>query len=138
MLVLAHRFRRTTLVAVFCVAFLLGLGIARVIALTYIELAISVFGLCLTVHYRRLAALCMVLLVGICIGGLRGTAYMHKLSVYDGLYDHTVTIVGKASGDGVYGTKTQLAFDLKDAHVEGRDGMNLVGTIGVSGFGENM
>ncbi|MDB5182131.1 MAG: hypothetical protein JWP13_894, partial [Candidatus Saccharibacteria bacterium] len=48
------------------------------------------------------------------------------------------TLVGTAAADGTYGKKSQLSFDIKNAHLESKPSNKLVGVIGVSGFGENM
>ena len=63
---------------------------------------------------------------------------MEKLAANSTFFDQKVTLIGKAGGDGVYGRKSQLTFDLKNAYVASGDQTVLVGKIGVSGFGENM
>ncbi len=88
----------------------------------------------MAVRSRRLAALLCVVLLGVALGGMRGSAYMARLARYDLIADQKAILVGKAVDDAGYGKQKQLTFDLTDAHVNGT-GEPLVGRIGVSGFG---
>jgi competence protein ComEC len=49
-----------------------------------------------------------------------------------------VTVIGFADSDAVYGDKTQIVFDLSHVQVVSPHSINLVGKIGVKGFGESM
>lgn len=130
-----YRFRRSTLVAVFCASVLIGIGLSRVFAFSAVY-AIGSGCVLLSLMYRRtLAVAALTILVGLCIGGWRGSIYMHRLAEYKPFLDQKVTLVGTAAADGAYSRKSQLSFDIKDIRIEGRP---LVGTVGVSGFGENM
>ncbi|HSH18731.1 MAG TPA: ComEC/Rec2 family competence protein [Candidatus Saccharimonadales bacterium] len=135
--VFGHRFRRTTLVAVFCAAVLVGIGLARVVhfELSWLLLA-GLFLLC-TARQQRMAVLLLAVLAGVCLGGWQGTRYMDMLAQYASYANQTVTLVGRAAGDGTYGRQSQLTFDLQDVEVAG-GGEKLVGVVGVSGFGENV
>lgn len=138
--VLTHRFRRTTLVAVFCASVLMGIGIARIMPFDVWWLVCGAILLIVIAVRQSLAVLCTVILVGLCLGGFRGTDYMHRLAVNETFFDQKVTIVGSVAGDGVYGRQKALTFDIKNAYVAGEAGKHttLTGKIGVSGFGENM
>lgn len=133
----AHRFRRTTLVAVFCASVLLGIGAARSVEFAGWWALLAVVLFIAMARQRRLAVLCLAILAGVCLGGWQGTRYMHMLATYDGYVDQKVTLVGKAAGDGVYGRKKQLTYDLTNVRVAGEPHTSLVGVVGVSGFGEN-
>lgn len=135
-----RRFRRTTLIAVFCAAVLIGIGLSRVLAFES-TWALAASGLVLaTLRKPRIALLLAVLLAGICIGGVRGSVYMQKLAVNQGFYNTKVTIIGQAAADGVYDQKRQrqLKFEITNVYVAGSPATPLAGTIGVSGFGENV
>jgi competence protein ComEC len=133
-----HRFRRTTLVAVFCAAILIGTGLARVVSFELsLCLASCLLVLCLA-RQRRIVLLLAVVLAGVCLGGYRGTQYMGKLAVNETFYDQKVTLVGSVAGDGVYGRQKQLTFDLQNVRVADDENTRFVGKVGVSGFGENM
>jgi competence protein ComEC len=83
-----------------------------------------------------MSAVLLSILVGLLIGGWRGSDYMSRLQLYQTYYDQKVTIIGTANADGSYNKKSMLAFDLKQSYVAGSN-TPLAGTIGVSGFGEN-
>lgn len=136
-----HRFRRTTLVAVFCAAILGGIGLSRIVDFPLVLLAFGAVMIFLTGRWRSLSTLLLVALVGLCIGGLRGSAYMIKLADYEPYYNQKIVLVGTAKDDAAYNERKQLEFDLKDARVVHADGTTsdlLVGRIGVSGFGANV
>ncbi len=78
-----------------------------------------------------------LLILGVIFGLLRGTQYMEKRAVYDRLERQSVTLIGTANTDAVYGARYQLTFDMRDASVVS-SGLDLVGTLQVSGFGESM
>lgn len=137
--VMAHRFRRTTLVAVFCASVLIGIGLARVVVFEAAWFAGAILLLACLARQRRIAVLSLAVLAGLCLGGWQGTRYMYMLQAYEGYVDQKVTMVGQAGGDGVYGKRKALTFDLKNVRVNGDGGSKeLVGVVGVSGFGENM
>lgn len=135
---LGHRFRRSTLVAVFCAGVLAGIGMSRIISFEAAWIVVSILLLAVFVRHRRMAVVVLAILVGVCFGGWRGSVHMDKLALYQPLYDQKVTLIGTAGGDGTYGRGKQLSFDLKNAVVAGGSSEKLVGKVGVSGFGENM
>lgn len=128
-------YRRTTLIAVFCLSVLAGIGLARRVELPVLSL--PMFGLIWLVAVRHKTGLLLaVVLLGSAVGIVRGDVYMSRLSNYQPLYGWKVIVIGTAVDDAGYGRQKQLAFDLKDARVGGR-GEPLVGKLGVSGFGSN-
>jgi competence protein ComEC len=134
---LGHRFRRTTLVAVFCAAVLGGIAVSRFTGFGISLVGLSLLLLVVGLRHLRLAALLAVVLAGVCIGGLRGTGYMEKLVQYEGIYNQKIVLVGQAVDDAGYGKQSQLSFDLTGARLDGT-GRPLIGKIGVSGFGTNV
>lgn len=135
--VFSHRFRRTTLVAVFCAAVLAGIGLARFTSFAAPWAIASGVLLVLLARSRRFVVLILALAVGLALGGWRGSVYMQRLTGYAPYVDHKITVVGTAVADGSYNSKSQLAFDLTNAYVADSGHAKLIGTIGVSGFGEN-
>jgi competence protein ComEC len=122
---------------VFCAALLGGIGLARGMSFDYSLIVLSLCLLLACVRRQGLAALLAVALLGVSVGGLRGTVYMQRLAQYDTVYNQKVVLIGTAVDDAGYGRQSQLSFDLTDARVEGK-GEPLVGRIGVSGFGTNV
>lgn len=135
---LEHRFRRPTLVAVFCAAVLIGTGLARVIAFEAVWIVPVLLVAVATFRRQSLAVLTTLLLLGVCVGGLQGTRYMQRLVAYEPLYDTKVVLIAKAAEDSSYGKKKQVKFDVKHARTADGRPVKLVGKIGVSGFGENV
>jgi competence protein ComEC len=123
-------------VAVFCAAIVCGIGLSRVVSFEGLWIIIGLGLLVLFAHRRRMSAVLLSILVGLLIGGWRGSDYMSRLQLYQPYYDQKVTIIGTANADGSYNKKSMLAFDLKQSYVAGSN-TPLAGTIGVSGFGEN-
>lgn len=128
------RFRRTTVIIWGLIAFLTGLGLARL----KVNFSIWLIGLCLvalvlTFRRKNFVTLACVIVFGIFLGLWRGGIYMKKLLVYKPLYYHKVLVVGRVDTDGIY-EKSQLAFDLVEANAAGQ---KLVGKIGVKSFGAN-
>ena len=135
---LGYRFRRTTLVAVFCASIIAGLGISRIVEFGILSVAASLTLLVCFAYTRRLVVFVAAILAGLCLGGFQGSIYMQKLAAYEQVNNQKVTIIGQAAGDAAYNQRSQVSFVLKNARVQGRDSLALVGKIGVSGFGENM
>ena len=134
-----YKFRRTTLIAVFLTAVLVGLGLAR----TKIEFqiwwpAVSLLLIIITLRRARVMFVVPIMLLGLCIGWWRGSAYMSLLDNYNNLYKNNVVVAGVADSDAVYGDKSQISFDLGQIKVIAPYRIDLVGKIGVKGFGEPM
>lgn len=133
----SHQFRRTTLALCLCLAFLVGVGLARGGKLVdsswwWLCLAPAVFSL----RRRKLWALLWVVLLGLSLGWWRGSLYMTKLADYQYYFGKKVTISAIASQDAAYNKYHQLTFDTKNVTVEST-GQTLTGKISLSGFGLN-
>lgn len=133
--VLGPRLRRTTVIALFCGAILAGIGLSRIATFSgWLAIAACILGY---VMYRRGSLVVIAAIAaGICLGGWRGDVTMQRLGLYNNYSSQKITIVGTAASDAVYGRQKQLSFDLSSIRVQ--NGPPLVGTVGVSGFGENM
>ncbi len=133
---MAHRFRRTTLLLAFYIGIVGGVGLARTgfgLAGVWCWPAASLAALSWRRH--NLLTLCLVLTLGLSCGWCRGSAYAHRLSVYDDFYYRDVTIAARAMNDASYGKTKQLAFDAGGVVLD--DGARLPGKIQLSAFGVN-
>lgn len=129
------RQRRTTLILVVLLSFLTGLAVAKVDYKTPLWLVI--FGgllIWISLHHKVLL-LPGLMLIGLTVGWWRGSVIATRLHNYDQLMANKVVLVGRAETDATYDNRSQLSFDLSNIQVEQPISQNLVGKIGVSGFG---
>lgn len=133
-----YRFRRTTLLLVFCLSFLVSVGIARLgWALRPPPFWLCLIGFALLLARRLpLLLLVIVLFCGAFLGGWRGNLYVQKLNQFEALYGQKVALEITANEDAVYGKKSQITFVAVDI-VDARSGQKLPGKLSVSGFGLN-
>lgn len=129
-----HRFRRTTLQLIGFLAFLAGVGLARLgypLSAGWWLLALLIVAL----SYRRrsLWALAAILWFGLALGLWRGATYVQRLAAYEPLFKHAVVMTVRATDDAVYGQNSQLSFDAD--HILLTDGRQLTGKLQISGFG---
>lgn len=103
--------RRTTLISVWCAAFLAGIGLARLGWIPSIWTVLcSSSGLVVTARGRSRLVVVFALAGGLLLGCYRGGVYMQRLRPYNYLYQHTVSMRVVAQTDGVYSNE-QLSFD---------------------------
>ncbi|MDO8591829.1 MAG: ComEC/Rec2 family competence protein [bacterium] len=139
-----RRFRRTTLITIFCLAVLAGLGLARKVNFDLPIWSILLIAPCLLLlKLKKITSLLLVVFLGLSLGLWRGGVYMQKLGQLKSLTGQNVTIEATATSDSVYAQATQLEFTASHAHlVQGTslysDGKVLAGNFKVSGFGEAM
>jgi len=130
------RFRRTTLFIVGMTAFLAGLGLARTrLSLDVNWVWLSAILLIIAIWRRHFSIVFFVAIFGLTLGWWRGTGYIQKLANYDSLNKRAVIVTGRADTDGIY-DGSQLSFDLTNITVHDPEEINLIGKIGVKGFGE--
>jgi competence protein ComEC len=91
----------------------------------------------LIISLPRHNAVTALLLVLLCfgIGWWRGSVVKQQFAVYNSLAKQQVTIVGRVTEDGVYGTRYQLTFGLDHSRVLAPYTTDLPGRVQVSGFG---
>jgi competence protein ComEC len=131
-----YRIRRTWLWLIAFMAIIAGLGLART-GYRFNGLWCGI-GLAVLLTSLRTPSLLTVILVvawGISVGWWHGSLYMSKLSAYQGLYYHKLTITARAQTDGVYGNHSQISFNGNQVRLP--DGKTLSGQIQISGFGLN-
>ena len=136
-----RRWKRTTIVLVGCVMFLVGLGLAHkhiavpgfaVVVMTFVSAA-------MVWKFRRaLSAFVAVIVFGLLLGIWRGAVYLHQLQPYHRLGFRPVTLIGTANIDAVYGTNTQLSFIVRDVTITKPYMQKVPGTVKVQGFGPVM
>lgn len=85
-------------------------------------------------HNMLTLTLFIVLFFG--IGWWRGSVYMEKLAVHESFHYEKVTVIGKATEDGIYGQRYQLEFPITDVQIIAPEETRLVGNLTVRGFGE--
>jgi ComEC/Rec2-related protein len=124
--------RRTTLVACFCAALLVGLGIGRVFTINSFVIWISLVVWLVMVWFGSRGLLLVLIILGVSIGAHRAGALARQVAGYDSLFGHLITVQGSAVDDAVYGKQTQLVFDVQHITYEGK---TLPGKLGIKGFG---
>lgn len=136
--IVRYRLRRPVLIIAACLALFAGVFLARVIAFEDARW-LWIIAVPLYVSLRSHNAVTLVLLVALflCLGWWRGSAYMQKLAVHQALQHQTVTLVGHATEDAVYGKRYQLEFAVDQVQISDPAATPLVGSLAVSGFGES-
>ncbi len=132
------KYHRTTLITLFCLSILGGLGLARVINFTPQIWLLTLSPLLLAARKQRIIGLYLLVLMGFGVGLWRGTVYMQKLSMLDSYIGQKVTVQGKVLADSVYGKNSQVDFQIGGVWLLGPDSHPLTGKIRVSGFGIHM
>lgn len=131
-----YRFRRTSLVFVICLAFLIGAGLAKALHGDFRWWWLLLAPVILTVRKRTLLTVFWMALLGLALGLWRGDIYQHKLARFGQYYDRKVTITAVASQDAAYNKYKQLQFDVRNVTVADT-GEKLTGKVSLSGFGLN-
>lgn len=133
-----QRYRRTTLIAVGCLAALAGIGLARRIDFDF-GLIFLLFAPLLVMLLRKpRTALLAAVLIGLGLGLLRGSIYMQHLAEIQKYSGQKVTIEATVLSDAVYGYGSQLEFTAGSLRVVTPTNEILKGKIRASGFGEPM
>ena len=134
--VLRFQFLRTVLVSMACVAFGLGVVLARERPLHTVLWLWAVLPPALLFFRRRtLPALLLLLLLFGGLGWWRGSGVMRQMAVYQEFSKRKVVVVGTATIDGVYGKNSQLTFSLDHARMVQPARVPLPGALNVGGFG---
>jgi competence protein ComEC len=134
--VFAYRLRRSVLVIGCCLALFGGLIVARWQALDtswWLWLILPAAVLSLRFH----SAVTLVLLMGLffSLGWFRGTSYVEKVAVHQSFHFETVTVMGRATDDAVYGRRSQLEFTIADVRLRAPEATPLIGNLTIRGFG---
>lgn len=117
-------------------SFLAGLGLARL--RWQISAAWMILSFVFVAAFARRKNLVLALAVvafGMLAGLWRGGQYMELVGNYDNLYGQKITLVGTATDDAIYANGGQLSFDADHLEVTSPVQTELVGKIGIKGFG---
>lgn len=126
------RFRRTTLLLWFFVALLCGLFYSKFTTPLSLMWLLASATLLVLLPRKDLYTLAAVVIVGCTFGWWRGGVLQQQAAIYNDLYKEKITLVGRATQDGAYDDKSQLAFTIEKAQTNGQ---RLPGKIKISGFG---
>ena len=133
------KFKRTTLITLGLAAFLAGLGLAR--TKLYADggwMWLTLLLVLVTARKKNAHAAVCIMLFGLAFGWWRGSGYVHQLAWYGRLANRPVIVQGIADSDGIYGSNTQLVFDLNHLQVQDPVAIGLVGKLNIKGFGVPM
>jgi competence protein ComEC len=134
-----RNFRRTTLITVFCLAILAGLGLSRRLNLGIGLAPLLLAAACLLIlRPKKLFGLFLVAVLGLGLGLWRGDQYMDKYNAIHNLALQKVTIMATATNDSVYGNKSQIQFNGNHIKLLSPYQADLAGSFKLSGFGEHM
>lgn len=134
-----RKFRRTTLITVFCLAVLGGLGLSR-----RFNLEIGLIPLLLTTVYllllkpKNILGLFLIVILGLSFGLWRGSGYMQNVRQLQSLAEQKVTITATATTDSIYGKRSQVQFTGNNIQLIWPYKSKLAGSFKLSGFGERM
>lgn len=131
------RFRRTTLICVFCLAALGGIGLARKVGFAP-EYILVLAPVAMLMRRKGLLALLAVLSIGLAAGLWRGNVYMQNVHKLQRLTGQVVTIEATASADSYYGKRSQIQFTGSNISLIRPYKTGLAGSFKLSGFGEKM
>lgn len=131
------RFKRTTLITVFCVALLAGLGLARKANIQF-EYALLLLPIAIVIKGKSLASLLLVIILGAVIGLWRGGEYMQNVHRLQSLAEQKVTVEATATSDSFYGTQGQIQFTGGNITMLYPYAKPVAGSFKLSGFGEKM
>jgi competence protein ComEC len=138
-----NKIRRTTLVALAMLIFLIVLGLAR-LRPSLIQTAVLVLGTGALAwvttkrypaHIRSLIALLFI--ITSILASWQGYRYMNELVKYQDIYGKTIILEATAREDSIYSDRKQLVFSADNIY-DVTNGRPLVGNIQIEGFGEPM
>lgn len=137
-----RRFRRTTLIIIFCLAILAGLGLSRKISLDLpIYSSLLLIFCILLLRPKNTISLLAVIFLGLSAGLWRGSVYMDKLGELKSFAGQKITVEVTATSDAIYANSSQLEFTANHARLfQGGtlENKELAGNFRISGFGEPM
>jgi competence protein ComEC len=133
------RFKRTTLLTVGLIAFLVGLVLSRRnIHIDPYWIVIAGLVAAASARRKRFIAMASVIAFGMLLGCWRGAVFSERLIPYTELYDRKVVLQGVASQDASYANSGQLSFDISEVTIIEPVEVSVPGKIRIYGFGETM
>ena len=133
-----RKIRRTTLIAVFSLSFLVGLGLSRKIIFTPHIWLLSFLPLLLLLKIKSITTLILVIVFGAGIGLWRGGIYMQNTYQLRNLAGQKITIGATATSDAVYSTRSQIEFIANQVVISDPKLQAVAGNFKISGYGVPM
>ncbi len=132
-------YRRTTRYVLFGAAILAGLALARWAGVLsgWVPVLFGIFA-ALSFRQGRLVSVYAVILFGLSLGWWRGGQFMGEVKYLESISREKVTIVGTVLNDSIYNQRGAISFDLGSLKLESPYQREIIGKIGVSGYGERM
>lgn len=131
------RFKRTTLLTIGLLAFLVGLGLARVVLeFSVVWLLLATALALISARKRNILTIVSIILFGLGAGMFRGTNFVNELEPYKKLSGKNVVFTAKVQSDATYGYQGQLSFDVNQIEFLEPYHATVPGRISVQGFGE--
>jgi competence protein ComEC len=134
---LGWRFRQTTMVFFACLAFLIGVAVARSgVRISGWWVVVLLLPAAAALRRKSAWTVLLVIVVAVLLGGWRGTQYADNLAQIRAQFESKQTYVVTAADDATYDKYKQLSFDAYNPVVQST-GQQLTGKLSVSGFGES-
>jgi competence protein ComEC len=133
-----RKFRRTTLITVFCLSVLAGIGLARKTSLVpnfWLWILLPPLAI---LKSRHLAYLFLIIFTGAGLGLWRGGEFMQNVYQLRALTEKKVIIEATATSDSIYSKKSQIEFTANNIKLLEPDKRPLSGSFKISGFGAPM
>ncbi len=118
---------------------LVGLAVSRLdlVGIHIVWILLSMVFVIASWRNKNIITLMFLVIFCFLVGLWRGQQFLVYTEQYNTLFDQKVTLVGVAKSDAIYGKNGQLSFDMGDLELTKPQADSLVGTISVSGYGEN-
>lgn len=131
------RYKRTTLLIIGLLSFLIGLGLARVISgFSIVWLLLATTLVLISARKRNIIMAVSIIVLGLSVGLWRGTKFINRLEPYRKLSGKNVVFTAKVQSDATYSYQGQLSFDVNQIEFISPYRVAVPGRITVQGFGE--
>lgn len=134
----SRRFRRTTLITVFCLAALAGIGLSRKINIEFGVIWLAALPVILLIRSKSPLALVAIIILGLGLGLWRGNTYMKNIHEFNSLASSKVVIEARATSDAIYSKRAQIEFTANNIRLLEPYTKPIAGSFKISGFGERM
>lgn len=131
-------FRRTTLITIFCLSVLGGIGLSRRFSADYTAALALLLPLVFLIRRRSIASVAAIIVIGAGIGLWRGGVIMQKAQVSAAFSGQKVLLEVTALNDAVYGYNSQIEFNAGGIEMVEPQPKQIAGNVKISGFGVPM
>ncbi len=137
-----YQLRRTTLLSIILVTFLLGLALPRLsltaLQTTIVYLCIGLVGLYVLLKRKNGAVFVLLIVAALLLGIWRGSAFDERVDQYQTYIGRPITLRVTAREDSVYSERRQLIFSATNIQLIKPHPAKLVGNLEIEGFGVPM